>query len=141
MSKQLNNVKGQCVCGAVRFSISGEVSSFHLCYCSKCRQSTGSAHASNIFTSPKNITWTAGKDLINRFELAAAKHWCTQFCKNCGSSLPYLNRSGAFLVIPAGSLSAPFDLEPDDKIFCDSRARWVESLVELKEFSEYPDKF
>ena len=141
MNKKLKDVEGQCVCGAVTFSISGEVSSFHLCYCSRCRQSSGSAHASNIFTKPENITWNSGKDFVQRFELATAKHWATQFCKACGSSLLYLNRTGNFLVVPAGSLTSAFDLAPDDKIFCDSKAKWTESISGLPKFPGYPDKF
>jgi len=139
MSKQLNNVEGQCLCGAVTFTVSGDVSSFHICYCSRCRHSTGSAHASNIFAKPECITWHSGEEYIQRFELPAAKSWTKQFCKQCGSGLPYINRAGTFLVIPAGSLNSEIDFEPDDRIFCDDRTHWAESIPEKVEFTGYPE--
>lgn len=141
MIRQLKEARGQCLCGEVGFVINGSVSSFHICYCSRCRRSTGSAHASNIFTNPENITWLSGQDFIQRFELASAKSWAKQFCSICGSGLPYINRSGTHLVVPAGSLDSELDIEPDDKIFCQSRSRWIETITSKTEFPQYPDKF
>jgi hypothetical protein len=141
MSQKLNNASGQCLCGAVKYEISGEISSFHICYCSRCRHATGSAHASNLFTQPGNITWHSGKELIQRFELASAKSWAKQFCKVCGSCLPYINRSGTFLVVPAGTLNEDLPITPDDRIFCDDRCGWVERIQSRPEFPAQPDKF
>lgn len=141
MNREFQQVSGRCLCGAVKFSLSGAATSFHLCYCSRCRHSTGSAHASNIFSQPDNITWLCGKDNIQRFELPSAKSWAKQFCKTCGSGLPYVNRSGTHLVIPAGSLDDEISFEPDDKIFCDARTNWVNSIPEKREFPGLPDQF
>lgn len=140
MTKQLK-AAGQCLCGAVQFEIAGEVSSFHLCYCSRCRHSSGSAHAANLFTSPDAIVWQAGQEHIQRFELATAKSWAKQFCKICGSGLPYINRSGTFLVVPAGSLNDTIAVKPDDRIFCDDRADWVHQIEHSPEFPGLPTKF
>ena len=40
---------GTCLCGAVRFEISGSFERFYLCHCSRCRKGSGSAHAANLF--------------------------------------------------------------------------------------------
>ena len=141
MERELKNVTGQCLCGSVTFKVDGPISSFHICYCSRCRHSTGSAHASNIFTQPENISWLSGSDLIQRFELPTAKSWSKQFCKICGSGLPYVNRAGTFLVIPAGSLNDDIQLSPDDKIFCEERCKWVEAIQDAPEFSGPPNIF
>ncbi|WP_407666111.1 GFA family protein [Microbulbifer bruguierae] len=81
MGEKFTKASGQCLCGAIQFEIDGSISSFHICYCSRCRHSTGSAHASNFFTKPENILWISGLDFIRRFELRAAKSWAKQFCK------------------------------------------------------------
>lgn len=141
MRQELKNTSGQCLCGAVSFKVDGKISSFHICYCSRCRHSTGSAHASNIFTDPENISWTSGKDFIQRFELESAKSWAKQFCKICGSGVPYINRAGTYLVVPAGSLNENLQIIPDDKIFCEDRCTWVDNIQESPEFSTLPDKF
>lgn len=141
MVRELKKVSGQCLCGSIKFEIDGAISSFHICYCSRCRHSTGSAHASNIFTEPNNISWVSGVELIQRFELESAKSWAKQFCKVCGSAVPYINRAGTYLVVPAGSLDENIELQPDDRIFCEDRCAWVESIADSPEFAGLPGKF
>lgn len=141
MSQEFKNASGQCLCGGVQFEIDGEISSFHICYCSRCRHSTGSAHASNIFTKPENIAWLSGVNLIQRFELDTAKSWAKQFCKVCGSGVPYVNRAGTSLVVPAGSLNENIQISPDDRIFCEDRSAWVDGIENCPEFSSLPAKF
>ncbi|MDF1624191.1 MAG: GFA family protein [Pseudohongiella nitratireducens] len=141
MEQKLNKASGQCLCGVVKFQVDGAVSSFHICYCSRCRHSTGTAHASNLFTKPANITWLSGKDCIQRFELESAKSWSKQFCKICGSGLPYINRAGTYLVVPAGSLNEDLGITPDDRIFCEDRRAWVGNIQGTPEFPAHPAKF
>jgi len=44
-------------------------------------------------------------------------------------------------VIPAGSLDGEIGVQPDDSIFWNSRAEWVETKSDKPKFPEYPDKF
>lgn len=138
MSQVLDQASGQCLCGTVQYEITGQVAAFHVCYCSRCRHSTGSAHAANLFTAPENITWLSGTDQIQRFELETAKSFAKQFCKVCGSAVPYINRAGTTLLIPAGGLNGNLDLTPDDKIFCADRCTWVENIPDSPEFAALP---
>ena len=80
--KKLNNVTGSCLCGSVKFKLFGEIDGFYLCHCLRCRRSTGSAHASNIFTKPDNIEWLVTEETIRRYELPEAKRFAKQFCTN-----------------------------------------------------------
>ena len=34
-------IRGSCLCGAVRFEMSGRPSTFSYCHCSRCRKSEG----------------------------------------------------------------------------------------------------
>lgn len=138
MKKMLEQATGQCLCGAVKYEVTGAVAAFHICYCSRCRHSTGSAHAANIFTAPDNITWLSGKDQIQRFELETAKNFIKQFCKVCGSAVPYIDRAGTTLLIPAGGLNGNLELTPDDRIFCADRSAWVDNIPDSPEFSVLP---
>ncbi len=138
MSNDLDQVLGSCLCGKVRFRLSGSAEAFHLCHCRRCRKASGSAHVANTFTGPDNISWLAGEECIRRFELPEAKRFAKQFCSNCGSPLPYLNRTATQLVIPAGSLDTPVTVAPDDNIFWASRAEWYEDGRDATRFDEYP---
>ena len=43
-------IEGKCLCGNVRYRITGPILNFQYCHCSRCRKFTGSAHAANVFT-------------------------------------------------------------------------------------------
>ena len=138
MNKRLDNVSGACLCGEVTFVVNGEISMFRFCHCNRCRHSTGSAHASNIFTSVDAINWLSGTENIRRFELPQAKSFAKQFCVKCGSGLPYVNRAGTALVIPAGSLNGDPGAVPQDNIFWGERAAWYDEGTASVKYAEYP---
>ena len=94
---ELAGVQGSCLCGSVRFELLGKINGFYFCHCMRCRRSTGSAHASNIFTDPENIRWLSGQELIKRYELPEAERFAKQFCSKCGSLVPLVNRDGTKL--------------------------------------------
>jgi hypothetical protein len=48
-----------------------------------------------------------------------------------GSALPSVQRNGAPLVVPAGSLDSAIETRPDAHIFVASRANWDESLEDV----------
>jgi len=139
MDKQLSReIKGSCLCGQVRWTLKGPFESFHLCHCSRCRKGTGSAYAANIFTRPENITWLSGEELIKRFDLPQAKRFSKCFCSHCGSTVPYVSRTGQYLLIPAGSLDEDPGIRPQDHIFWADRACWYDQGSESEKFDAYP---
>jgi hypothetical protein len=116
--------EGSCLCGTVRYRITGPILSFQYCHCSRCRKFTGSAHAANLFTRPEDIEWLAGRDSLGSFVLDAEPGFLTAFCNRCGSSMPNMSSSGKFWVVPAGSLDDDPDSTPARNIFWGSRAPW-----------------
>ena len=101
------------------------------------RTSTFEFASAYIFTMPENIKWLSGEDLIQRFELPEAERFMKQFCSKCGSGVPYVNRLGTKLVIPAGSLTEQFKVSPGKNIFWESRAKWYESGLKTPRHDEY----
>jgi hypothetical protein len=130
---------GSCLCGAVRYEVTGPFEVFHLCHCSRCRKATGAAHACNLFTAPENIRWISGQDQAKRFDLPTAKRFSRAFCTECGSGLPYVNRTGTALVVPAGTLDRDPDIAPRDRIFWKYRAAWFDAAASAPAFDEYPE--
>ncbi len=133
-------IKGSCLCQTVSYQFHGPEHVFQYCHCSRCRKFTGSAHASNIIVDPENFEWLSGEDSVGRFEPADAKHFATCFCKNCGSSLPWLSQSGTALVVPAGSLDQDPGIRPTQNIFWNSRAAWREEVSALPRHDELPPR-
>ncbi len=135
MSKKL---AGSCLCGQVEFSVSEEFGAFYQCHCQQCRQLTGSAFASNLFTRPDNINWISGAESVVNYE-HPSREFSKAFCKTCGSALPFVTKSGKSLIVPAGSLlDAPSKL-PQANIFMAEKACWLDGGSQAKSFDGFPE--
>jgi hypothetical protein len=135
-----HTTSGSCLCGKVKYEIRGNLGIFQYCHCSRCRKVTGSAFGSNLFVSPEDFTWLIGQDSVARYELETAKYFSTCFCRNCGSSLPWLAKTGKAVVVPAGTLDGDPEIKPMQNIFCASRALWFEEPGNLPMNDELPPK-
>ena len=131
---------GSCLCGEVSYEITGNLGIFQYCHCSRCRKFTGSAHAANIIVAPDQFRWLKGDQSVGRYEIAKANHFATSFCKKCGSSLPWMAKSGKTFVIPAGTLDEHPGIEPMQNIFCGSKPDWYIEASTLLQHDEFPVK-
>ena len=109
--------KGSCLCGAVRYEVSGEPLRVGLCHCGDCRKASGSAFVMfavwprAAFSSHGEIRTFSGRS----------------FCPACGSRLFCLSEDHA--EIRVGSLDdAPSDLVPSYEIWVKRREPWLHAL-------------
>jgi hypothetical protein len=133
-------MRGSCLCGEVTYEISGNAGIFQYCHCSRCRKFTGSAHSANLFVYPEQFAWTGGKALVGTYVPEQTKYFTTSFCKKCGSSLPWHNKKGTIVVIPAGTLDAHPGIEPLQNVFFASKAPWYRHAAELPSHDGLPVK-
>jgi hypothetical protein len=131
-------VKGECLCGKVQYTAMGPFSAFHICHCTQCRRSTGSAHASNIFTTPDRLEWLSGQDQVKQYLPDEPNVISKSFCNHCGSLVPYISAKSGRLIIPAGSLSEDPEIRPEDNIFWSDRASWYDTVSETPKFEGFP---
>ncbi|MFA0811908.1 GFA family protein [Microbulbifer epialgicus] len=131
------NKKGSCLCGEVHFEVEGNFESFFLCHCSHCRKDTGSAHAASLFSTSAKLKWTAGEQRVMVFKLPKTRHM-KSFCSNCGSALPFIDKEGSYLAVPAGSLDCKIPIEPTAHIFMASKADWDQNLEKALKFETFP---
>jgi len=75
--------KGSCLCGAVRFTVEGELAPPSACHCTQCRKHTGHYEAGTDV--PRNALTVEGDENVTwYFSSAKARRG---FCRICGSSL------------------------------------------------------
>ena len=117
---------GSCLCGAVAYSTAVEVKDFYFCHCEQCRKVTGSAFAANILARPAEVCWLKGAERVRRFDYPGDRSFTTTFCTVCGSPLPFLNKSGTTLFIPAGTLDGDPGVAVGHNIFWKEHAAWFE---------------
>ena len=130
-------LSGGCLCGVVRYQVNQQFDKFYICHCRQCQQLTGSAFAANIFTDPENIKWLSGHAGISNYK-HPDRGFSKAFCTRCGSALPFLNKSGQPLIIPAGSLFDAFEKTPDANIFTTEEALWLKAGLSGEKFDHFP---
>jgi hypothetical protein len=133
-----NELTGGCLCGEVTFTLVNHVKAFYQCHCKQCKQLTGSAFSSNIFTNVDNIEWLTGENNIINYE-HPSRAFSKAFCQACGSALPCVNKTKTSLIIPAGSLNDAFDLVPQANIFSVEEASWLKSGLCATMFDGFPE--
>ncbi|MSQ98166.1 MAG: GFA family protein [Xanthomonadales bacterium] len=136
MSEQ--TLTGSCLCGALHYSLSGDPTRFMHCHCSRCRKSSGTGHASNLFVNSAGITWTGDTSLIKTYKIPEAQRFSRTFCAVCGGPLPKHIPSMGMVFIPAGTLDVEPNIAPQARIFQDSKVSWSCSGDALPCFPEYP---
>lgn len=128
---------GSCLCGAVKYAATGDAKRFFHCHCSRCRKSTGTGHASNLFLQPGTLTWLQGADQIRSYKPPEAVRFANHFCGTCGSRVPRQAPGSDIVIIPAGSLDVEAPIQPQARIFQDSRSAWSCGSDTLPAFPEY----
>ncbi|MGH1374471.1 MAG: GFA family protein [Cellvibrionaceae bacterium] len=131
-------LSGECLCGDVSFTVKDDFKMFYQCHCKQCQQLTGSAFASNLSTEPTNIEWLRGEDKVTMYE-HPRREFSKSFCQQCGSALPFLNKTRTSLIIPAGCLNQLPALQPQANIFTEEQAPWLASGACAKSFSGFPE--
>ncbi len=129
---------GECLCGTVNFKLLDNFKAFYQCHCKQCQQLTGTAFASNLFTTPDNIEWLSGEENIANYE-HPERQFSKSFCKSCGSALPFLNKSKTALLVPAGSLNEQPNIQPQANIFTAEEACWLQPGQSAQSFEGFPE--
>lgn len=133
-----DKLTGGCLCEAVKFRLEDNFKTFYQCHCKQCKQLTGSAFASNLFTDVGNIEWLSGQDNIVKYE-HPSRGFSKAFCQTCGSALPFVNKSKTSLLVPAGSLNELPNMTPQANIFTREEAPWFKPGLVAKGFHGFPE--
>lgn len=78
-------VHGSCLCGGVRYAVTGPFLRANFCHCSRCRKHTGAAASTQGRVAIEDFRLISGAELIRTF--TPDKGMVKAFCSACGSSL------------------------------------------------------
>ena len=129
--------KGSCLCGAVRYEITGELGPIMLYHCSKCRKASGSAFNAVSAVSVRNYHLLSGQEAIAKYESSPGIRLA--FCRLCGSSL-FSERDSMpdLLRVRIGTLDTPVGTKPAAHIFVGSKADWFDIHDGAPQHAERP---
>lgn len=129
-------VTGSCLCGAIAFTIDSPLSAMRVCHCSRCRRRSGSSYFVGLACASSGLRFLRGESLSRSWQLPASARYLVRFCAECGSSVPSVIGTRAF--IAAGSLDADPGVRTRCHIYFASRASWTVPQDDLPRFEELP---
>ena len=94
-------VHGSCLCGQVRFELTGPAQFINHCHCSMCRKVHGAAYGASSMPTESTSTGSPASPryiTISRLPRASAPSVA------CGSNVPVLEDEGTHVIVPAGAL-------------------------------------
>jgi hypothetical protein len=113
---------GGCLCGGVRYQVSGPVSNLCFCHCASCRRASGAPMVPWGTFVRENFRLTRGSLTEYRSSPAVTRG----FCPACGTSLTYRNDARARDIdVTLATLDDPTLLAPQVHVWVGDKLPWV----------------
>lgn len=122
-----------CLCGKIRYQLSGTPIILFHCHCSRCRKAHAT-YATFMRARYDDFAWMCGEQLLSEFESMNDNH--RYFCSNCGSPMPAIYETQDRVSIPAGTLDDDPGIRPLVHLFAAYKPAWYEIADGLAEFDE-----
>lgn len=113
---------GSCLCGAVKFTVSGELKAPDACHCSQCRKQSGHFFASTDV--PRASLRVQGSDKVTWF--ASSEKVRRGFCSQCGSNLFWDPVGASWAAVAMGAFDSPTDVKLAKHIFVANKGDYYE---------------
>lgn len=129
-------LRGQCLCGAVRYRVDDAFGYAFNCHCSQCRRATGAAFKPFAGIERARLRLEQGEGDLLVYGDPDAAH--DVHCSRCGSLLYSVVREGAYAHVTMGTLIDTPTIRPKGHIFVGSKAPWHEIADTLPQYDEFP---
>ncbi|MGO8975472.1 MAG: GFA family protein [Steroidobacteraceae bacterium] len=123
--------EGGCLCGAVRYRVSGSPLSSVICHCVSCRRASGAPTVAWLTYERTRFEWLSGRPQPH----ASSPGVLRCFCARCGSALSYENDANPNTIdVTTASLD-------DANLFAPTREVWLEHKLSWQPANAAPAQF
>lgn len=127
---------GSCLCGAVRYEVTGPFLRAGHCHCARCRKHSGAPFGTQGRVRREDFRLLSGEDALRVYR-PAGDAAVKAFCSICGSSMfggtwP----KGPEVSIRLGSVDGDPGIRPEYHTFAGSKAVWHEITDHLPQHRE-----
>ena len=130
--------EGSCLCGRVRYRVTGALGTMSNCFCTDCRKSHAAAFATYIDVPRKGFQYLQGEDNLGTWKVESGTK--RSFCRSCGSIVTCFVDGDDLIEISAATLDTPTDGKPEYHIFVRSKVSWYDILDGKPQHRAYPEK-
>jgi hypothetical protein len=125
--------EGGCLCGAVRYRITGVPRSSSVCFCRSCRLASGAPSVGWFVVALSQYTLLSGQ--LTGFRSSAPV--VRSFCAACGTPLAYQHADDPNTIeLTTATLDEPQRFPPGREIWHSQRVSWAASDSAIPHFSE-----
>jgi len=126
-------MKGSCLCGTVRFEITGQVRDVVGCHCKQCRKQSGHH-------------WAASSVRLDEIDIEGAEHitWYDAspdarrgFCSECGSHLFWHPTGQDRYAFSPGAIDGPTGLKMKNHVFVADKGDYYDIKDGLPQYAQY----
>ena len=117
--------QGGCLCGQVRYEVSGDPMAVVICHCKNCQKQSGSTFSINMIGQADQVSLQGN---LSNFadEGDTGNPVNRKFCANCGSPiLSEILSQGNLIALKLGTLDDTSDIEPQTQFWCISKQNWL----------------
>ena len=137
---QPDPLPGQCLCGAVRFTVRPKHMAMDVCHCGQCRRWSGGAWMT-VECEPGSFS-IRNDDGLSLY--GSSDHAERGFCRTCGSTLFWRMRDNALLTVSAQAFEHPERFTFASEIFIDNKpgnyafANDTKKMTEAEVLAQFP---
>ena len=112
---------GGCLCGNVRYTLTGTLRTGVICHCVSCRRAAGAQSVAWLTFSSRDFSLTCGEPTRYRSWAEVSR----TFCDQCGTTLTYQHDDELdFIDVTAASLDDPDEFPPTHHVWMEDAISW-----------------
>ena len=124
---------GGCLCGALRYEVTGDAANPCFCHCASCRRASGAPMVPWATFAREALRITRGR--LHEYR-SSGEVW-RGFCAHCGTSLTYRHEARAREIdVTLATLDDPTAIAPRMHVWVKDRLPWVTIADGLPQFPE-----
>jgi hypothetical protein len=118
---------GRCLCGAISYTITGDLLATVVCHCDHCQRQSGGAFSVNVVVHESQLAVSGElKTYDETNEDGSEIYVRRRFCGTCGSPIvSALSVPAGILAVKAGTLDDKSGVQPSTEAWCVDRQPWV----------------
>ena len=125
--------EGGCLCGSIRYKVTGNPQYVGVCHCRYCQLRTGSAFGISVYFDDGQVTVIKGENSMKsyKYRTESSRESLLRFCNICGTTLLWSSEWRAGMMgIGGGTFDPPaFWYEIEREVFCRSKAEFIDTDI------------
>ncbi len=135
MGDKTTAITGGCMCGAVRYEVSGEPFWVGHCHCESCRGHTGAPVVTFVGFKKDQVAFTKGERQIYKSSPGVGR----AFCGQCGTPLTWEGKSnlperGMIFEFYISTLDNPNAFVPTNHVWYSEKIAWFDVADDLPRY-------